>query len=265
MSSETLFHSETYSVLNSLTDNVFLADGEMKLVWMNEAAEKIIQEFFGFFDINDASELIGKKLSDLHSFDSSYHHVMKKKNIFPHQATIKIFDEYVANIVVNQVTDDENSVKGYILFWQDITKQEELRNFDQKLINELSTPVLPSMLSNTLFVPLIGSFNEKRIDHLTSKLLQEVLRSDADYIVFDMSGVTIMENETVAQQLDKVVESVYLMGPDVFFAGFTKELVKEFVKLDNKYKQNTFPHYRQAMNHIMKMEGYEIVKKPIKR
>jgi len=265
MPSRKLFHAETYSVLNSLTDNVFLADKDLRLFWMNEAAKELIREFYSHFDIEDSAELLGTKLSEIHSMDSSFHHLIGKKDIYPYQTSIRIFNKYVANIVVNKLTDEQNEFKGYILFWQDITKEEGIKERDQKLINELSTPILPSMLSNTLFVPLIGTFNERRIDHLTSKLLQEVLKTGADYLVFDLSGLTMIESETVSEQLDKVIESACLMGSVVFFVGFTKHLVKEFVKIDRKYKLNTFPHYRQAMNHIMELEGYQIVKRPIKK
>ncbi|PYZ93571.1 hypothetical protein CR194_10430 [Salipaludibacillus keqinensis] len=261
MASESHFHSETYHVLNSLTDNVFLADPELRLIWMNEAAEELMKDFYELFSITSAAELLGRRVSDLHPSHSSYHHVMAKGDIFPHETRIKLFDKYIANIVVNKLTDDQGQLLGYILFWQDITKQEEARDLDQKLIDELSTPILPSVLQNTLFVPLLGTFNEKRIDHLTHKLLQEVLKNNADYIVFDMSGMVVIDNEDIAERLYQVVETVTLMGAKVFFAGFLKEHVKKFVKFNTKYKLSTFPHYRQAIQHVMSLEGYEIVRK----
>lgn len=250
---------ETTAVLNSFTDNVFIADTDLKLVWMNEAAEKLISKFTHHIKVSDPEELIGIDLTKMHSKETRFLRVMTKHEL-PYRATINIFDGYVADIVISNLETKEGNHYGYLLFWRDVTTEEKRKERDRALIEELSTPVLPSVLDNTLFVPLIGNFDENRMEHLKETVLHEVVRRGSDYLIFDMSGIRAMENNSMIAQFHNFNETVALTGVETYFVGFTRDLVKSFIAGGVKVESKSFPHYRQAVLHILKQEGLELQK-----
>ncbi|WP_026690328.1 STAS domain-containing protein [Alteribacter aurantiacus] len=251
---------DTIKLLGSLTDNVFITNREMELTWMNDHAKKLVNNLLPFIpDIKSPEDLIGMSIQELHPSSSNFFRVMKR-NIFPHQSKIPIFG-YMANLLVNKLYDHEGEHNGYILFWRDVTKEENQRIRNERLIEEMSTPILPVVLENALFAPLIGTFDEKRFDHLRERVLSACVKLGADYLIFDFSGVTVVEDEVIITEFEKLRATVQLLGAETYFCGFSSSLVQTFVRNKVKVEERTFSHYRQAIQHILGKEGLEIVPK----
>ncbi|UCZ52034.1 PAS domain-containing protein [Bacillus shivajii] len=253
-------HPDTYAVLNSLSDNVFLADLNLNLQWMNDAAKSLIFKFVHHLNIEDPNELIGTSLRDVHPEKSKFSHVMKSGKL-PHSAHIHIFDGYVGDILVNEARNYQGEKVGYLLFWRDVTKENEKREKDRQLIEEISTPVLPTILENTLLVPLIGTYDVRRIEMLKEKVLWEAADNDTDHLIFDMTSLTAIDDYTIIDQFYNINETVAVTGVETYFVGFSSELVKKFIQHGIKMTNKSFPKYNQALIHIMDKEGLEIAKK----
>ncbi|QKS71805.1 STAS domain-containing protein [Paenalkalicoccus suaedae] len=265
MTKTDLFHDDTLRVLNTLTDNVFLCDTSLKLLWMNDAAKNIITLFTDRLAITHPEELITKSLKEIHDSSSSFHKVVHKDGMFPHQAKITIFEDYVASIMVNKVHNSKDQHIGYILYWQDVTFEAREKAQDKQLIEELSTPVLPTVLENTLLIPLSGTFTHSRMSHLTSKVLNEITRKDADHCIFDLSSLTLVEVEDFANNLIKLVDTVHVIGANAFIVGIKNEHASYFASVAKQIRSITFLNFREAMHHLFELEELEITSKKSKK
>ncbi|RNA70101.1 STAS domain-containing protein [Alteribacter keqinensis] len=251
------FSIDTFKLMETMSDNIFIADKNMKLIWINEEARNLVTELLPYLPaIAHPDDLIGMYLQEIHGQKSNFFKVMKKKN-FPHKSKVPIFG-YTADLFVNELFDQNGDMNGYILIWRDVTKEEQQRMKSEKMIEEMSTPILPVVLNNALFAPLIGTFDKRRFDHLRERVLTECVKSGADYLIFDFSGVTVVENELLVDEFERLRATVQLLGAHTFFCGFSSELVKLFTKNKVKVEERTFSQYQQAIHHVLYLEGLEI-------
>ncbi|MGK4007908.1 PAS domain-containing protein [Sorangium sp. So ce1036] len=80
----------------------------------------------------------------------------------------------------------------------------------QALIRALSTPIL-QVAEGVLAVPLIGALDDARAADVTSKLLDEVVRTGARFAIIDVTGVESVDAAT-ADHLVRIVRAIRLLG-----------------------------------------------------
>ncbi|QDP41432.1 STAS domain-containing protein [Radiobacillus deserti] len=111
-------------------------------------------------------------------------------------------------------------------------------------IELLSTPVVP-IFNGIVVLPLIGIFDEHRIDSLTNKILQYCFEHNVDYFLLDLSGISNVEKGLFVR-LRTILDSFLLMGvtpvltgirpdmalsPTFFHEGFSRVMTKPSVEL----------------------------------
>ncbi|MCM3731384.1 STAS domain-containing protein [Fictibacillus nanhaiensis] len=240
--------------LNCLEENIFFIDVEYKIAWMNKAAEEFIESVKSFFKLDRAEDLIGTPIARFHK-NPSYQEEMLQKGDFPIDMQLILFNKFVARLVVKELVIREQKL-GFILIWKDITEREKEKEKTKALINELSTPILPTFAEHTLLVPLIGELTLERMENLTSKLLNECLNYQAEYVLLDFSGVTTVENLDLEREIQNLASAVELMGAEVIFCGFTTNMVKNLVHLGINANQRSFVSFRNAMRYVVSKLGY---------
>jgi anti-anti-sigma regulatory factor len=100
----------------------------------------------------------------------------------------------------------------------------------QIAIEELSAPIIP-VLPGVLIVPLIGAIDSGRAQVLASTLLSAVERSCATYVIFDITGVPIVDTQ-VAKVLLQTTAALRLLGARVILVGIRPEVAQTIVGLN---------------------------------
>jgi rsbT co-antagonist protein RsbR len=239
--------------LNCLEENIFIIDLDYKISWMNESGKELIESMKTYFRLEKAEDLIGTPIARFHK-NPSYQEEMLQKGDFPIGMQLVLFNKFVARLVVKELIVKQEKL-GFILTWRDITEREKEKEKTKALINELSTPILPTIAENTLLVPLIGEMTFERMENLTSKLLNECLNYHAEYVIIDFSGITTVEDPDLGQEIQKLTTTVELMGAEVLYCGFKKDMVKNMVALGIDTDQKSFVSFRNAIRYVVSKLG----------
>lgn len=111
----------------------------------------------------------------------------------------------------------------------------ESREYEQRLrrqheeIMELSTPVI-QVWDKVLTLPLIGTLDSMRAARLTEGLLVRIGETQAEVVIFDISGVPTIDT-MVAQHLLQTVQAAALMGTVSIMCGVRPETAQTMVHL----------------------------------
>ena len=106
---------------------------------------------------------------------------------------------------------------------------EDLRA-SQEAFRELSAPVIP-VLPGVLVAPLIGVLDSARATELTNNVLAMVEREHAHHVIFDITGVPLVDTH-VAQVLLQTTTAVRLLGAQAFLVGIRPEVAQTMVALN---------------------------------
>jgi PAS domain S-box-containing protein len=96
-------------------------------------------------------------------------------------------------------------------------------------IRRLATPIL-ELEDRVLVAPLVGEMDTPRIRQLTERLLQAITDTRARVVVFDVTGVPVIDSE-VAHELMNTVAVARLMGADAVMSGISTEHAEAITRL----------------------------------
>jgi anti-anti-sigma regulatory factor len=121
----------------------------------------------------------------------------------------------------------------------------------QAAIRELSAPVIP-VLPGVLVAPLIGVLDSARAADLTSNVLGMVEREQASQVIFDITGVPLVDTH-VAQVLLETTTAVRLLGAEALLVGIRPEVAQTLVGLNIDLAAiRTFPNLRAAITALLR-------------
>lgn len=119
----------------------------------------------------------------------------------------------------------------------------------RETIAELGAPVLP-VLPNVLVAPLIGTLDSERVQVVDRNVLSAVERYRARQVIFDITGVTIVDTQ-VAQALIRLADAVRLLGAEAILVGIRPEVAQTMVGLGiGLDRLHTFPNLQEAITVI---------------
>jgi len=107
--------------------------------------------------------------------------------------------------------------------------REDVIARQQQEMLELSTPVV-KLWHGILALPLIGSLDSARTQVVMQNLLQQILSSEAEIAIIDITGVPTVDT-LVAQHLMKTVAAARLMGADCIISGVRPQIAQTIVHL----------------------------------
>ncbi len=243
--------------LNCLDENIFFVDLDLRIAWVNNSAKKLIEMLKEYLRLQSAEKIIGTHISTL--YKSSHQEDMIIKGNFPIDMKIILFHKYVTRLIVKELVVKGQKL-GYLLTWKDVTEREQEKERTKAMLDELSTPILQTIAEHTLLVPLIGELTFERLETLTTKLLNECLNNQAEYVILDFSGVTTLKDAELGQEIQKLTDSIELMGAEVLYCGFPKDMVKNMVSLGVHTNQLTFVSFRNAIRYVVAELGYRFEK-----
>jgi len=110
------------------------------------------------------------------------------------------------------------------------TEKTELISRLKMAVQELSTPIL-ELWEDVLALPVIGVVDSGRSAEMMERLLDEVVRSQARFVIIDLTGVEVIDTRT-ADHFMKLVKAVGLIGARCVLTGIRPAVAQTLVDLD---------------------------------
>jgi rsbT co-antagonist protein RsbR len=149
-----------------------------------------------------------------------------------------------------QMRDAKGNVIGALSVSQDITAQraleQELVARNEQLaqseeaktalidrlryaIDELSNPIL-EVWDDVLAMPIIGIVDSRRTADMVQRLLAEVARTQASFVIVDLTGVEVVDTKT-ADHLMKLMRKVEIVGARCVLTGIRPAVAETLVDI----------------------------------
>ena len=96
-------------------------------------------------------------------------------------------------------------------------------------ISELSSPVV-EIWDGILLLPVVGALDDARAAQMSTAMLEKVSRTDAEVVIIDITGCTVMDTH-VAAHLINAVHSVRLLGARAIITGVNSTVAAHLVTL----------------------------------
>jgi anti-anti-sigma factor len=96
-------------------------------------------------------------------------------------------------------------------------------------VRELSAPVIP-LLPGVLAAPLIGALDSARAKVLTENVLGAIERTGAHHVIFDITGVPVVDTN-VARVLLNTAAAARLLGTSAALVGVRPEVAETIITL----------------------------------
>jgi anti-anti-sigma regulatory factor len=116
----------------------------------------------------------------------------------------------------------------------------------QMTITLLGAPVLP-VLPGVLVAPLIGLFDSARAAALSEKILTAIMNQRAETVIFDITGVDMVDQRTIAELL-QLAQAVRLLGAETVIVGVRPEVAIALAAQEiDLTKQHFYPTLQEAV------------------
>jgi methyl-accepting chemotaxis protein len=126
--SQLVENASLQAVLNCVQANIFIANRDFKLVYMNPKAEKTLKsmenDFFEVLGIR-VENFIGGTIHRFHSDADRVERILSSPRMLPHE-TIFEFGGIHLNSSINGITGSRGDIIGYIVNWEDISEKVKL-------------------------------------------------------------------------------------------------------------------------------------------
>jgi anti-anti-sigma regulatory factor len=237
--------------LNSIGENIIIADKNYKIVWLNSRARELFVSLAPLYNLKNADEVIGMNMDSFHAQPSHQRQIMAGVKD-GHKARIHIKNQFVADIVITPIRNSnsqENGVEGYMVMLMDVTTQaEEERNMKEK-IRELSAPIL-NIWDNTIAITLVGEFDMDRGETIIPAVLEECTTKGIEFVMVSFRGIKQFD-ESVRHTVLKLHASLKLLGVQCIVVGIRPQLAAGIGDLKNIA---TFRDAHEGLKYIMKLQ-----------
>lgn len=141
--------------------------------------------------------------------------------------------------------------------------KQQLKEYEE-LINEISVPVIPSIVPETILVPVTGKLSPERLELIFTKIIEISSRlsytEDLNTVIVDFTAISkkeLGEIDTLGMHIENFQKALQLMGIEVLFVGFTPPVTQELIQsgMTIVNELNTFLSFRTALRYLMKKKG----------
>jgi rsbT co-antagonist protein RsbR len=110
-----------------------------------------------------------------------------------------------------------------------LADQLETVEAQRAVIREMSVPILP-LTPTTMVMPLVGELDSDRLHLVQEQALQALEESHVRCLIFDTTGVPIVDS-WMAERLLQIVQAARLLGTEVVWVGIRPEVAQSLVGL----------------------------------
>ena len=144
--------------------------------------------------------------------------------------------------------------------------KEKIKSYE-KLIEELSAPIIPSIVPNTILVPLTGTLSVERFMHIQEKVVKRIADNIVHTVVIDFTDISIFEveekmgSELLSAQINELVSVLKLMGTETIFVGFSPDFAQHLIlsNLTEFSKIRAFKTFNLGLQYLLAQKDLEIV------
>jgi predicted nucleic acid-binding Zn-ribbon protein len=196
------------AALDAVQANVFVADPQLNLVYMNPKAQTTmsglggeVQRAFGV----SLSQVLGGSIHRFHKDPQRVERILRNPSNLPHDAAFT-FGDVTLDTHINQITHQDGTVAGYVVAWEDISARR---------LSEARAVALANRLSDTQEVAsrmqAVASATEQM-----ATAAQEIARNAAEATatvsnavgVVDSANRTMNELGGASEQISEVVKAI---------------------------------------------------------
>jgi rsbT co-antagonist protein RsbR len=134
----------------------------------------------------------------------------------------------------------------------------------EKIINNMSAPVIPSVVPGTILIPIAGYMFKERFDMIQTKALQYAGDyRDTEHAIFDFTGVSVedvasFDYNDLATEIFQLNSSLRLMGIRPMYVGFNPRFVREIVHAGIHVEIETYVSFRAALKRLLQESNQTI-------
>ncbi|MEK3937486.1 STAS domain-containing protein [Sporosarcina sp. FSL W7-1349] len=128
----------------------------------------------------------------------------------------------------------------------------------EKLIAETTVPIIPSIVDNTLLIPVTGHLVEERFHLIQSHVLNYIGKYRGfNCAVIDFTGVgreevADLDYHILAVEIGQLNAALKLMGVRPIYVGFNPQLVREIVAAGVHVDIETYVNFKMALSELLK-------------
>lgn len=127
----------------------------------------------------------------------------------------------------------------------------------EEMISDMAAPIIPSIIPQTILVPITGVLLGERFEKIRIKILRYIHKDEVNTAIIDFTDITVdrLENISLTElshQIEQLTESIKLMGVQPCYVGLTPEMTKEIVLSGIKIKANIYSTFQSALKQLMK-------------
>jgi anti-anti-sigma factor len=142
----------------------------------------------------------------------------------------RFFAELIESFVQTEHTESENQrAEMERAYTRTVSEQQQQQDQLRSTIRELSTPIIP-VYEGILVLPLVGSIDSRRATEVTERLLEEIAAQQAEIVIIDITGVSLIDTST-ANHLLMTTRAASLLGSRVVLVGMGAEIAQTIVHL----------------------------------
>lgn len=129
------------------------------------------------------------------------------------------------------------------------------------VIHELSAPIIPSLIEDTILVPIAGPVSQSRLESIRTRVLDYCAdHRDMNCAIFDFTGVNMKDLEqldfnTFAIGISQLNAALKLMGIRPICVGFNIQLVREIVQAGIHVEIETYANFKKALTALNNPNG----------
>lgn len=134
---------------------------------------------------------------------------------------------------------------------------EKVRQLEST-IQDLSAPIISSIIPDTILVPLLGKLTDYRFNHIQTKILTGCKTGQIEHAVIDFTGITYedlddQDFELLSRQIDDLTKALQLMGIEALYVGFAPVFIQRMVNSgqSNLDTIHAFSTFRTALQYLM--------------
>ncbi len=125
--------------------------------------------------------------------------------------------------------------------------------FYEKMINEIAVPIIPSIVDDTILVPISGYTTQNRLETIRNRILdflgehREINCAIVDFTGVGTDQIKSLDYNILAHEISQLDASLKLMGVRPIFVGFNYLLVKEIVHAGVHVHIETYVNFKTAL------------------
>lgn len=145
---------------------------------------------------------------------------------------------------------------------EEIAQLKKQLSESEELIKDISAPIIPSIVPETILVPITGRLSPERFEMIITRILNVSYQEDIHTIIIDFSAISekeICELDVFGTYIDNMAKAISLMGVEVIFVGFTPSLTQIIVHsgLQQILEVKSFLTFRTALQYLMQQRGIQ--------